>query len=219
MSALNLGMQSDVGPTLQECFSTAQLRVSDQLHWYAVYTRSRHEKRVQQQLDGSVPECFLPLYQVVRNWKNGKAVVACPLFPGYLFARISYADRKRVLTTPGVVGLVGTRCGPIAIPDEELNALRDCFERQIRLEPHPYLTVGRRVQVKNGPFAGMEGILLRKKGKWRLIVSIDLISRSVAVEIDVSDAAPVANRRSLVDVALPVQQHHVALPVQSAQSF
>jgi len=190
MSALNSVIEQ-VGDPVRDCLAAAQPTAArNELHWYAVYTRSRHEKRVQQQLEENVPECFLPLYEVVRRWKNGKALVAYPLFPGYLFVRISFSDRRRVVTTPGVVCMVGSRCGPTAIPDQELDAFRGCFERQIRMEPHPYLTVGRRVRVKGGPFAGMEGILLRKKGQWRLIVSIDLIARSVAVEIDANDVDP-----------------------------
>lgn len=161
------------------------------LCWYAVYTRSRHEKRVKQQLETILPECFLPMYEAVRRWKNGNALVIYPLFPGYLFVRISLADRMRVLTTSGVVCIVGSNRGPTAIPDQQIDALRNGFERQIRMEPHPYLTVGRRVRVKSGPFAEMEGILLRKKGRLRLIVSLDLIARSVAVEINASDVVPV----------------------------
>lgn len=191
MAASDSLIQHEVGSPVRERFVVDQpAAANDEIRWYAVYTRSRHEKRVQQQLEGKVPECFLPLYEVVRRWKNGKALVAYPLFPGYLFARISFADRRRIVTTPGVVCLVGSGCGPTAIPDQELDAFRSCFERQMRMEPHPYLTVGRRVRVKRGPFAEMEGILLRKKGKWRLIVSIDLIARSVAVEIDANDVVP-----------------------------
>jgi transcription antitermination factor NusG len=198
MNALNSVIQHTANPSVLNSFVANQTAVAnDELHWYAVYTRSRHEKVVKQQLDANVPECFLPLYEAVRRWKNGNALVASPLFPGYLFVRISSTARKRVLATPGVVRLVGSRRGPEPIPDQELDAFRNCFERQIRMEPHPYLAVGRRVRLESGPFAGMQGILLRKKGKWRLIISINLIARSVAVEVDANDVAPLPIAQSL----------------------
>ena len=198
MNALNSVIQHAADPSVLNSFVATQTAVAnDELHWYAVYTRSRHEKVVKQQLEANVPECFLPLYEAVRRWKNGNALVACPLFPGYVFVRISSTARKRVLATPGVVRLVGSRSGPQPIPDQELDAFRNCFERQIRVEPHPYLAVGRRVRLESGPFAGMQGILLRKKGKWRLIISINLIARSVAVEVDANDVAPLPIAQSL----------------------
>jgi transcription antitermination factor NusG len=191
MGASNSVIQPESGRPDRAFVAVSQTAdANNELRWYAVYTRSRHEKRVQQQLKQNVPECFLPLYEVIRRWKTGDRFVAYPLFPGYLFVRISPADRMRVVTTPGVVCIVGGRHGPTAIADQELDAFRRCFERQLRMEPHPYLRVGRRVYVRSGAFAGMQGILLRKKGKWRLIVSIDLIARSVAVEIDANDVAP-----------------------------
>ena len=194
MPELNSVIQYQVGDPVRGLFPAPQTVDSNyEPRWYAVYTRSRHEKQIRRQLEGNVPECFLPLYEVARRWKNGNALVAYPLFPGYLFVRISFADRMRVVTTPGVVCIVGTRRGPTAIPDQEMDAFRSCFERQIRMEPHPYLRLGRRVRVKAGPFAGMEGVLVRKKGKLRLIVSIDLIARSVAVDIDANDVAPLLN--------------------------
>jgi len=161
------------------------------LRWYAVYTRSRHEKCVSRLLEGKSVEIFLPTYESVHRWNDRNALVSQPIFPGYLFVRIGLADRMRVLSTPGVVNFVGVHDRPCAIPDEELAALRVCWQHQLRMEPHPYLVVGRRVRVKQGMLAETEGILVRKKGKFRLVLSVNLITRSVAVEVDARDVVSV----------------------------
>ena len=160
--------------------------------WYAVHTRSRHEKRVRQQLEGKSLEVFLPVYESVRRWNDRRAVVSLPLFPGYVFVRMRLADRMQVVTVPGVVKLVGFQGRPTPIPDTELAVVRDCCARQIQMEPHPYLVVGKRVRIKAGPLAEMMGILVRRKGRFRLVLSIDSITRSLAVEVDANDVAPVS---------------------------
>lgn len=159
--------------------------------WLAACVRSRHEKKVAQQLESNALQCFLPLYESVHRWKDRKATVSLPLFPGYVFARIAPAERLRILTTPGVVKLVTFQGQPAAIPEAEIDSLRTLCASEMRVEPHPYLKVGRRVRIKNGPFTGTEGILLRRKGHFRFVLSLDLIARSVAVEIDTCDVAPV----------------------------
>ena len=174
-----------------ETFLAASHKTSDiGFRWYAVYARSRHEKRIMQQLEAEFLQGFLPVYETVHRWKDRRKLVSLPLFPGYLFVRISLADRMRVLRTPGVVNLVGTHGGPTPIPDQEIDSLRTCVSRQAKIEPHPYLAIGRRVRVWRGPFAEMEGILLRTKGGSRLVLSINLIARSLAVEIDANDVLP-----------------------------
>jgi transcription antitermination factor NusG len=166
---------------------------SEQVRWYAVYTRSRHEKRIKDHLDGMSLESFLPLYEAVHRWKDRRVRVSLPVFPGYLFVRMALPELRRpVVTVPGVVSLVGRPGCPTPIEDQEIEALRVCFLGGQSLVPHPYLSVGRRVRVRNGPLADVEGILLRKKGKSRLILSVNLIGRSVAVEVDYGDVAPVA---------------------------
>ncbi len=159
--------------------------------WLAACVRSRHEKKVAQQLESNALECFLPLYESVHRWKDRKATVSLPLFPGYVFARIALAERLRILTTPGVVKLVTFQGQPAAIPEAEIDSLRTLCASDLRVERHPYLKIGRRVRIKNGPFTGTEGILLRRKGRFRFVLSLDLIARSVAVEIDTCDVAPV----------------------------
>lgn len=179
----------DVGPSKH---SLAPPDLQAAFRWYAVYTRSRHEKRVKRQVEGKSLECFLPTYESIHHWNDRNAVVSLPLFPGYLFVRIRLADRMQVVAVPGVVDLVGVHGRPSPIPDEEIVPLRDCFTRQIGMEPHPYLVAGRCVRIKKGPLAEMEGILVRRKGQFRLVLSVNLISRSVAVEVDVNDVAPVS---------------------------
>lgn len=155
--------------------------------WYAIYTCARHEKRVSQQLERKSVEHFLPLYEAIHHWKDRRVRVQLPLFPGYLFVRIPLGQRLKVLEVPSVVRMVGFQGVPAALPDEEIVSLRHGLEGNLRVEPHPYLKVGRRVRVVRGPLAGREGILIRKKDRLRLVISIDLIMRSMAVEIDAAD--------------------------------
>lgn len=166
-------------------------------HWYAAYTCANHEKRVVEQLDKRSVESFLPLYETVRRWKDRRVRLHLPLFPGYVFVRLALRHRLQVLQIPSVVRLVGFNGLPTALPDEEMERLRNGLTRQLRAEPHPYLTVGRRVRIINGPLQGLEGILLRKRGDLRVVLSLDLIQRSLAVDIDIADILPVANPRAV----------------------
>jgi transcription antitermination factor NusG len=158
--------------------------------WYAVYTCARHEKQVAQQLERKSVEYFLPLYEAVHHWKDRRVTVQLPLFPGYVFVHIPLAQRLKVLELPSVVRMIGFQGVPAALPDEEIVSLRGGLAGNLRAEPHPYLKVGRRVRVVHGPLAGREGILVRKKDRLRLVISIDLIMRSMAVEVDAADVEP-----------------------------
>jgi transcription antitermination factor NusG len=158
--------------------------------WYAAYTAPRHEKYVTQQMDGRRIDCFLPLYRSVRRWKDRRMQVELPLFPGYVFVHMALRDRVQVLQLPGVVQLVSFSGKPAALPDAEIEALRNGLAGNFCAEPHPYLTVGRRVRVRTGSVAGLEGILLRRKQKFRVVLSIQLIQRSVAIEVDEADIEP-----------------------------
>jgi transcription antitermination factor NusG len=159
--------------------------------WYAAYTRANHEKCAAEQLEQRVIEHFLPLYETVRNWKDRRKRMELPLFPGYIFVRVPLQERLRVLVIPGVVRLVGFDNRPVALPDGEMEALRTLLTRRLRTEPHPYLTVGRRVRIMRGALEGMEGILIRKKGRVRLVLSIDLIRQSAMIEVDSVDVGPI----------------------------
>ena len=156
-------------------------------HWYAAYTCAQHEKRVAAELGARDVEHFLPLYSSMRRWKDRRVQLELPLFPGYVFVRLALRERLRVLRIPSLVRLVGFGGLPTALPDEEMEILRSGLCESLRAEPHPFLTVGRRVRITGGPFAGLEGVLKRKKNNLRVVVTLELIQRSVAVDVDAAD--------------------------------
>lgn len=155
--------------------------------WYAAYTSANHEKRVAHQLGERNVEHFLPLYASVRRWKDRRVALELPLFPGYVFVRMALRDRLRVLQVSGVARLVGFGGLPTELPEEDMAALRAGLARGVRAEPHPFLRIGRRVRMKSGPLQGLEGILMKRKKRARLVVSLELIQRSVAVEVEEAD--------------------------------
>lgn len=161
-----------------------------QPRWYAAQTCSRHEKRVADQLASRAVQAFLPLYTAQRRWADRKALVDLPLFPSYLFVRIPLRDRLRVLELPGVVRLVSAHGRAVPLPDDEIVALQNGLTAGGKAEPHPFLRVGTRVRVVAGPFSGTTGILLRKKDSLRVVLSLDIIMRSVSVEVDACDVEP-----------------------------
>jgi transcription antitermination factor NusG len=155
--------------------------------WYAAYTRANHERRVAEQLGTRSVEHFLPLYSSVRQWKDRRVNLDMPLFPGYVFVRMALRDRLPVLQVPGVACLVGFNGTPAALPADEIETLRAGLVDGVKVQPHPYLAVGQRVTLQSGPLAGLIGILLRRKSGARFVVSVNLIKRSVALEIDETD--------------------------------
>jgi len=152
--------------------------------WVAVYTVARHEKVVAQQLQERRIETFLPLYRSLHRWKDRKKEVELALFPSYVFVRIEASKKLPVLQVPGVVSIVTFNGELAALPEQEIDALRRGLENQLCAEPCPYLKVGKRVRVVRGPMAGAEGILSRKKDTYRFVISVDVLMRSVAVEVD-----------------------------------
>lgn len=158
--------------------------------WYAAYICANHEKRVATELQARCVEHFLPLYSSLRRWRDRRVTLELPLFPGYVFVRLVLRDRLRVLQVPSVVRLVGFNGLPAALPEEDMEIMRAGLAQGLRAEPHPFLTVGRRVRITGGPFAGLEGVLKRKKSSLRVVVSLGLIQRSVAVDVDAADVAP-----------------------------
>jgi transcription antitermination factor NusG len=167
--------------------------------WYAVYTTVRHEKVVAQQFEQRSVEAFLPLYRSVHRWKDRRKLVELALFPGYVFVKIAIEERIRVLQVPGVVSLVGFNGKFPALPETEITALRSGLQNNLYAEPHPYLRIGKRVRVIRGPMAGAEGILTRKKDRYRVVISIDVLMRSVAVEIDGADLEVVGSNRAVLN--------------------
>jgi transcription antitermination factor NusG len=160
-------------------------------HWYVAYTCSNHEKCVAEQLERRAIEHFLPLYETVRKWKDRRKRMELPLFPGYIFIRFPLAERLRVLEIPSVVRLIGFNGPPLPLPDNDIWLLRSALQKRLCLEPHPYLTIGRRVRITRGTLAGLEGVLTRKKGLLRLVISIELIHRSAMIEVDSADVEPI----------------------------
>jgi transcription antitermination factor NusG len=164
--------------------------------WYAVYTRHQHEKSVALGLTGKGLEVFLPLYTAVRRWKDRDKKLQLPLFPCYVFLRDPGAWWLRVLTTPGIHSVVGFAGRPSMIPTSEIEAVRKVVESPLRSEPHPYLKAGDRVRLRAGPLEGLEGILIQKKNILKLLVSIEMLHRSVAVEVDATIVEGIRGRQN-----------------------
>jgi transcription antitermination factor NusG len=159
-------------------------------HWYAAYTLSHHEKRVAELLVGREIDSFVPLYTAVHRWRNGCAKnLELPLFPNYVFVHIAARARGAVLNVPGVLSLVSFGGTPAALPEPQIEALRSGIGKR-KLEPHPYLVVGKRVRIHSGAMSGLEGVLIRKKNHFRVVLSLDVLQQSVAVEVNAVDVEP-----------------------------
>jgi transcriptional antiterminator NusG len=154
--------------------------------WYVVQTCPRHEKCVYRQLFLRNVESFLPLYKAVHRWKDRRKELDLPLFPGYIFVHIPAAGYLKVLQISSVVRLVGARGAPEPLLDAEIESLREGLHR-LDAEPCAYLKIGRKVRIRSGPLSNMEGILIRKVNSYRVVLSVDAIMRSIAVEIDPAD--------------------------------
>jgi transcription antitermination factor NusG len=183
LSHVSLGMgQAEYIPAI-----TAELPLDTGTKWYAVYTSANHEKHVAEQLERRSVENFLPLYESVRRWKDRRVRLQLPFFPGYVFVRMSSRDRLKVLQVPGVAHLVEFGGKPAPVPEEDIQAIRACLAGLHGVQPHRYLKRGQRVAVTSGPLAGLTGIVIRQKKCTCLVISFDLLMRSVAVELDSSD--------------------------------
>ena len=158
-----------------------------EVRWYAAYTSANHEKRVAEQLGVRAVDHFLPLYSSVRRWKDRRVTLKLPLFPGYVFVHMALRDKLRVQQVPGVARLVGFDGTPAALAEEEIEGLKKGLASGVSAEPHPFLTVGRRVRIKGGPLVGVEGIVIRRKNGIRLVISLNLIQRAAAVEVEAAD--------------------------------
>ena len=169
---------------------TNQINQTNALRWYALRTRSRHEKVVRDQLANQGIEPLLPTVKRLSQWKDRKKEIEVPLFPGYCFVRIASEQQLPVLKTIGVVDIVGNGHRPEPIQDEEIAALRTLMTSVLPYDPHPYLHEGMVVEVIRGPLQGVRGILLRKEKRHRLVLGVRLIQQAAAVEIDVNDVVP-----------------------------
>jgi transcription elongation factor/antiterminator RfaH len=186
-------IQSTTHGTLPEhqCEKASQL-------WYAAYTASRHEKTVAEHLRQRDVECFLPIYETIRRWNNGRHRVQLPLFPGYVFVRMAMSDRLRVLQVPGLVQLVSFQGAPAALPDAEIETLRNALTAGVLAQPHQYLNVGSKVEICRGPLQGMRGILLRRQGQFRIVISVEMIMRSIVVEVEATDVVALDRKNSSI---------------------
>jgi len=162
--------------------------------WFAVRVRSNYEKIAELHLRDRGYERFAPSYKVERQWSDRKKEIDRFLFPGYVFCRLDRHDRLPVLTIPGVVGLVGFGKIPAPIPDEEIERIQRMVQSGLLVKPWPFLEVGQTVLIERGPLAGMEGILAEEKGQCRLVVSVYLLRRSGAAEVDRTWVRPVQPR-------------------------
>lgn len=155
--------------------------------WYAVYTRSRHEKTVAAKLDEKRIEVFLPLRKILRRWKDRRKEVNMPLFSSYVFVRIPLSQKLPVLQTPGVVQILSEGNKPVPIPEEQIDSIQKLVDSRLRYDPYPYLKEGTQVSVIRGPLQGVTGILLKKRKQHLLVLSVDLIQQSAALQVDISD--------------------------------
>jgi transcription antitermination factor NusG len=158
----------------------------EESNWYAIHTVARHEKRVAQQLQENGVLTFLPLMQQVRQWSDRRAKVEVPLFSCYAFVRTvqTAEERLKVLRAPGVLGFVGSDRMGTPIPNEEIKNLQTAIREKVPFAFHPYLTVGKRVRIRGGSLDGMEGILAGQSGEKSLVVSVELLKRSVSIRVE-----------------------------------
>lgn len=152
--------------------------------WFALQVKARHEQTIATLLEGKSYKPFLPTYRSTRSWSDRVKRVELPLFPGYLFCQFNPQNRLPILVTPGVLRVVGIGNCPMAVDDAEIAAIQAVIKSGLATQPWPFLHVGDRVEIKSGPLMGLEGILIAFKGQRRLVVSVSILQRSVAVELD-----------------------------------
>src|SRR6266404_3021032 len=174
--------------------------------WYALQVRSRWESSTAALLSGKGYQTFLPTYKAEKRWRGGLRDVAAPLFPGYVFCQFDPHKRLPVLVTAGVLAVVGTGRIPVPVEDSEIDAIQRVVSSGISAEPWPYLEVGQQVRIEDGALSGLEGILTSFRGSRRIVVSVSLLCRSVALEIDRSGVRPIQSARSTLVGQLAIPQ-------------
>jgi len=175
---------------------TTKNEAASTLSWYAILSRSRHEKVASAALTKSGITTFLPIVSQVRRWSDRRKIVEMPLFPGYLFVQIpnSSEAQLQVLKATGVAQFIGNRQGPIPVPDKEVAAVNAVLRAQVECSPYPFLRVGQRVRIRGGSLEGIEGILIAHESASKLVISIEIIQRSLAVSVYNFDVEPVLER-------------------------
>lgn len=165
--------------------------------WFALNTKFRYEDFVATHLRGKGYEVFLPVYTARRRWSDRVKEVEVPLFPGYLFCRFDVMNRLPILSTPGMIQVVGFGKVPVPVEESEITAIQTAVGTDLAREPWPFSQIGQKARVEHGPLRGVEGILLSVKGGHRLVLSISLLQRSVAVEIDSAWVAPISQAKAV----------------------
>ena len=155
-------------------------------HWYAVHTKSRHEKLVHNLVSHNNIEAYLPIKKLLRKWSDRKKIIEFPLFTGYLFVNMPLIDKNKVLHTKGVVRILGNQ-GPDIIPEEQIQSLKLFEQHEVEVDPYLHLQPGSLIKVAKGPLKGCTGVLIKKKNKYRLVVNLMVLQQSASVEIDASD--------------------------------
>ncbi|MEN6537972.1 MAG: UpxY family transcription antiterminator [Bryobacteraceae bacterium] len=178
-----------------------QTVVPGKSRWYALRVKPHHEKAVARALKVNNFEEFLPTYRSRRTWSDRNTDLDLPLFAGYVFCRFAYEDRVPVLRTPGVVSIIKFCSIPAPIADQEIEAIRVMLASGLRVSPWQYLREGTRVQIEHGPLRGLHGVLLRTKDCWRVVVSVAMLQRSVAIEIDRELISAVSEWRAAAQMA------------------
>jgi len=181
--------------------------------WFALYTRSRHEKNVAKELERRALEYFLPLYDPCPRRKRKYHSAFRPLFPGYVFVHIAPENRVQALQVPGAVRFVSFNGHPAPLNESEITILRNSLEQDLHVAPHPYLKIGRQVEIVSGPLKGLRGIVRRRHNKWSLVVSVDLLRSSIIIDMESIECTPATSLTS-------GQNHTMSSPISyCADSF
>ena len=170
----------------------------DSQRWYALQVRTRWESSTAVLLSGKSYQTFLPTFKIKKRWNRSLREVDAPLFPGYVFCQFDAQNRLPILITPGVISVVGRGRVPLPVDDEEIAAIQTVVSSGLRAEPWPYLEIGQKIRIESDALSGLEGILIKFKGNHRIVVSVSLLRRSVALEIDRSCVRPVGPTRTTV---------------------
>jgi transcription antitermination factor NusG len=200
-------------PKLEPDATDAKRQSRDVFPWFALQVRTRQEASVAQQLNGQGYERFLPLYKLRKRWSDRIKEVNTPLFPGYLFCRFNPQDRLPILKTPGVIQIVGFNNGPTAVDEAEIRSIQTLVTAGVPHQPWPFLAAGDRVRIESGPLLGLEGILIDVKRSHRLVLSVTLLQRSVAVEIDSALITAISPTRPRQPEKSNSQDQHVLVSV------
>jgi len=185
----------------------------DLFPWFALQVRTRYEAGVADQLSRQGYDRFLPLYKLRKRWSDRIKEVDAPLFPGYLFCRFNPQDRLPILKTPGVIQIVGFKTGPAVVDEAEIRSIQTLVAAGVPHQPWPFLAAGDRVRIESGPLLGLEGILTEVRRSYRLVLSVTLLQRSVAVEIDSASVTAINPSRPRQAEKSDSQEPHVLVSV------